>query len=152
MQEELANSNHKFSEVATAVSAVVRVHCDAAEALAAVCGPDLLIATGEDCRRINADLCELRRFRELADKRWLEGHARMADEKPRRAWRVPEMAKQLGLSEGAVRRRARSWPFSYCATHANCLRGTRGCDLRFVASEASAWVARQRTAQMGARR
>lgn len=144
MQQELANSNHKASETATAISAAVRVHCDAAEALAAVCGPDVLIATGEDCRRINAELCELRRLHQLADERWLEGHARVADEKPRRAWRVPEMAKQLGLSERAVRRRARGWRFTYCATHENCVHGTRGCDLRFPASQAAAWVVQHR--------
>jgi hypothetical protein len=59
---------------------------------------------------------------------------------------VRQLAKQAGISEKAARRLARKL-LTVCVAPAHCCAcsdGTRGCDLRFIAKEADAWVNSQR--------
>jgi AraC-like DNA-binding protein len=137
MSLQLVNSNHtsesETSELEAAEAAVARL----AEALAAVGCPDCLVIRPHDYERLLRDQTEL-----LALKRALLLGG--TDSKPPQLWKVPQMAKELGLSESAVRRRARTWSFTRCIAHGNCRGGRRGCDLRFVAKDAAAWVNRQR--------
>lgn len=67
------------------------------------------------------------------------------------AWNVAQMAKHLGVGESFVRRHSREWDFTFCAAHAKCRGGTRGCDLRFTASEASEWINQKRSRRSGKR-
>ena len=82
-----------------------------------------------------------------------------------RAFRTPDLRRKLlftlgiialfrlgatiptpGISEKAARLLARKLP-SFCVAPSHCcgcLGGTRGCDIRFNAADASAWVTSQR--------
>jgi hypothetical protein len=138
MSLQLINSNHtsgsETSELEAALGRLI-------EAKSAIGCPDGVLVRARDYYRLVREANELRRLQALADARLL-GDA--ADRPPARPWTVSEMAKQLGLSPAAVRRRKSKWAFTRCVAHENCRGGTRGCDLRFVAAEASSWVNSQR--------
>ena len=82
----------------------------------------------------------------VADWRNAQASTAASDSKPPRLWTARQLAKQAGISEKAARGLARKLPAvcvapSHCCA---CLGGTRGCDLRFVAKEADAWVSQRR--------
>jgi len=149
MPIELVNSNHNSNHAATVSSAD---EPQLLERLGELYGTFSLF-TGEQDRQLCVDLNELRRLRALADERFFQADEHIdKDQRPPRLWTVADMAKQLALSRAAVRRCARRLPFTLCVAHQNCRGGQRGCDLRFVAADASAWVnsQRQRTAKRSA--
>jgi hypothetical protein len=137
MTLELVNSNHNSECDA---SELLAAHERLAEARAAIGCPDGLLIRPHELEALRRDRTELRRLHALADVRLLGG----ASDGPPRVWTVPQMAKQLALSPAAVRRRARDWSFTRCVAHGSCRGGQRGCDLRFVANDAAAWVNSQR--------
>jgi hypothetical protein len=133
MQVELINSNHTSeSEASELEAAFARL----AEARAAVGCPDCLLIRPRDMERLLRDQTAF----QALQRALLLG----ADANPPRLWTVADMAKQLALTRAVVRRRAREWSFTRCVAHGNCRGGRRGCDLRFVAKDAAAWVSRQR--------
>jgi hypothetical protein len=137
MQVELVNSNHTSgSEASELEAAFARL----AEARAAVGCPDCLLIRPRDLERLLRDQTA---FQALQRALLLGG----ADSHPPRFWTVPQMAKQLALSPAAVRRRSRKWSFTRCVAHENCRGGRRGCDLRFEAQAAAAWVNSRRAAR-----
>ena len=110
--------------------------------------------------RLREDLAEVRRLRALAagggPARTISRQSAAAsddaasDSKSPRLWTVRQLAKQMGISEKAARRLARSRLMAVCTAPSHCcgcFGGTRGCDLRFIAADASAWVSRRRSAQ-----
>jgi hypothetical protein len=139
--EQLVNTNHNSNHSATASLADEQ---QLLERLGELYGTFSLF-TGEHDRQLCTDLNELRRLRALADERFLQEDGRTEHDKgPPRLWDVRTMAKQLGLADEVVRKRARSWAFTLCVAHQRCRGGTRGCDLRFIAKEAAAWVSARR--------
>jgi hypothetical protein len=139
--EQLANSDHNSGDSATAISVE---EARLLERLSELYG-SFSLYTGEHNRQLGVDLNELRRLRALADERFFHRDDRIERDKgPPKLWDVRMMAKQLGVAEDVVRRRARSWQFTLCVAHQRCRGGKRGCDLRFIASEAADWVNKQR--------
>ena len=151
MSNELVRSNHKPTlQASPSPDAEFAAMFAASDVLSRAGLATHLIATGEALERLNRDVAEARRFRAIADERFLLGAEGRADSTPPRLWNVPMMAKQLGVSADVVRRRARKWSFALCVTHDACHGGNRGCDLRFRAAEAATWVNAQR--RQGVRR
>jgi hypothetical protein len=136
MQVELINSNHTSESEASELEAAFE---RLAEARAAVGCPDCLLIRPRDMERLLRDQTAF----QALQRALLLG----ADANPPRLWGVAEMAKQLAMSQAAVRRRARDWSFTRCVAHGNCRGGRRGCDLRFIAKDAAAWVSRKRAAR-----
>jgi hypothetical protein len=147
MQNQLVSSNHSPHQNAIQRSRVVDpitiAHLAASEVLSAAGSKDIVIATDESARDLAADLAELRRLRALADERFFESSA-VSTHQQASLWDVPKMAKQLGLSACVVRRHAARWSFTLCVAHDACRGGRRGCDLRFRAPDATAWINAQR--------
>jgi hypothetical protein len=134
MLVQQVNSNHTSeSEASELEAALARL----AEAKAAIGAADAVMVRASLWASVLAD----------AD-RWRNAQASTAaaDSKPQRLWTARQLAKQAGISEKAARGLARKLPAvcvapSHCCA---CLGGTRGCDLRFIANEADAWVNSQR--------
>jgi hypothetical protein len=101
------------------------------------------ITTGEDSREIGRQLNEYRRYCAMADEVWSRG---CRGKRQSTSWTIAEFADELAVHHNTVRRRVRrgAYPFVRCVTHANCRGGSRGCDLRANAAEASAWLSQQR--------
>lgn len=102
------------------------------------------IATGEGAREVSRKLYEHRLLYAIADERWRDDcrdGSKSASVLPK-CWDVRMLAKQLGVHVDTVRRWTRQGKFSFalCVTHPHCRGGTRGCDLRYIANEAHAWV------------
>lgn len=131
MQLELTNSNHN-SESETSEWARAP--------MAAVAAGKAVVVASSLWRSVVMDAAALREMRALAGAGLLGPNVT----KPPRLWTVADMAKQLALSPAAVRRRARQWAFTRCVAHQGCHGGGCGCDLRFIAKEADAWVNSQR--------
>ena len=147
MSLQLTNSNHTSASDASLIepAELQRLEADLAELQrlkAAVGCPDGALIPQRAHLRLVADQIELRRLHALADAGLMGGTADR--DGPPRLWTVAELAKQLALSPAAVRRRARGWSFTRCVAHGSCRGGQRGCDLRFIAKEAAAWVNSQR--------
>jgi hypothetical protein len=148
MLNQLVSSNHSPHHNAnhrSTVDPITRAHFAAGDLLQALGIEQFFLATCDSVRQLSADLIELHRIRALADERILRGAAQAnnADDAPR-LWDVAKMAKQLGLARDVVRRSARRWAFTLCITHNGCRGGRRSCDIRFIASEAAAWINKQR--------
>jgi hypothetical protein len=147
MDNQLISSNHSSLPNAIKrpgiVDPIAVAHLAAAEILSAVGIQEILIATGDSVRELAAEQAELRRLRAIADERFLHGATGRSEDAPS-LWGVRKMAKQLGLSAEVVRRRAARWSYTLCVAHDGCRGGRRGCDLRFRASEAAAWINAQR--------
>lgn len=133
MQLELTNSLNHNSESETSEWARAP--------WAAVAAGNAVVVASSLWQSVVNDAAALREMRAMASAGLL-GSPNLS--KPPRAWTVHEMAKQIGMSESAVRRRARKWDFTRCVAHIGCRGGTRGCDLRFVAEDAARWVNVQR--------
>lgn len=137
MELELSNSNHTFGSEA---SELERACARARAALTAICAGDAVVVAPRLWASVVADAS---RWREAAGS---PAAAPDADSRPPRLWTVRELAKQAGISEKAARHLARKL-LTVCVAPSHCcgcLGGTRGCDLRFVAAAASAWVNAQR--------
>lgn len=136
MGDELINSNHSSDQKAILLDACWR----AGDILVAAGVKEYVILVDENVREFGRDVNELRRFRALADERFLSAPQGQVDKNPPKLWDVAMMAKQFGLSADTVRRRARGWSFTRCVAHPKCNGGTRGCDIRFIAAEAAEWL------------
>lgn len=128
MQLELVNSNHTSGSEA---SELEHACAEARRALAAIGAGEAMVVAPALWESVVADA-----------SRWRHESAAPSDSKPPRLWTARELAKQAGISEKAARSLARKLPTvcvapSHCC---GCVGGTRGCDLRFPAPAASAWV------------
>jgi hypothetical protein len=131
------NSNHTSGSETSGLEAAIARARDALAAIGA--GDAVVVAPGLWASAV-ADA-----------SRWRDAQASAAsDSKPPRLWTARELAKQAGISEKGARALARKLE-AICVAPSHCCGcrgGTRGCDLRFVAKEAAAWVSqRRRTAR-----
>jgi hypothetical protein len=128
MQVELVNSNHNSDSWASELA-----HTRAAF-MRALGVSDMVVVNPALWRSVATDAA-----------RW-RGSAAAADPRPPHLWKARDFAKQAGISEKAARALARRLP-TVCVAPSHCCGcrgGTRGCDLRFIAKDAAAWLSQRR--------
>lgn len=134
MQVELTNSNHTSGSEASELG---RACARARAALAEIGASDAVVVAPALWASVVADA-----------SRWRDAQASAApDSTQPRLWTVRQLAKQAGISEKAARRLARKMQMVICVAPSHCCAcpgGTRGCDIRFIARDAAAWVNSQR--------